>query len=439
MNTEQLYKKVLQVTNYRCLQEETGMGIMAAEIENNLKVFKNLLNCTGKFYFSQYNSRHELVETTSPSVTLNMLFDITGCKAYMIEYSKTHSEPVVLWADVGVIWMVAFEQDDVGELMCSHVIGPVRCVETSQETIMKEMRKLDITISTNRKLKGLLMDLPFISTISFFSYLLMLHRCVTGDNIDKSTIRFQKEESAEMFLKAFNFNSYKSTKNNHRYQTWMAEQRLLCNVLEGNLNYRSELDEVSSYETGVRITVGSALERSKVSVITFITLCVRAAIEGGLSPEVAYRLGDAYLERVVVDARSLGELKGINHKMYGDFIQRVHNCKKDTQYSRQIQNCCDYIKMNVEEPLSIDLLAKTVGYTEYYLSRKFRAETGIGIIDYIKTARMERAKTLLRASTYGIQEISDRLHFCSRSYFSDIFRKKEGITPVKYREKTYRL
>lgn len=103
--------------------------------------------------------------------------------------------------------------------------------------------------------------------------------------------------------------------------------------------------------------------------------------------------------------------------------------------SRQIRACCDYIELHAEDDLSMEALARQAGYSKYYLSRKFKEETGATVTEYIKAARMERAKLLLAATELSVQEISEKLHFCSRSYFSTVFLQTVGCTPTEYREK----
>ena len=88
----------------------------------------------------------------------------------------------------------------------------------------------------------------------------------------------------------------------------------------------------------------------------------------------------------------------------------------------------DYLEARIDE------LAARVGYTEYYLSRKFKEETGVSLNNYIKFAKVERAKFLLSSTDTSIQEISNRLGFCSRSYFGSTFQKIVGCSPADYRE-----
>ena len=62
--------------------------------------------------------------------------------------------------------------------------------------------------------------------------------------------------------------------------------------------------------------------------------------------------------------------------MYEDFVLRVRKCRTNPNLSRAIQKCCDYIEMHLEEKIRAKDLADWVGYTEYYLTRKFKDETG---------------------------------------------------------------
>ena len=96
--------------------------------------------------------------------------------------------------------------------------------------------------------------------------------------------------------------------------------------------------------------------------------------------------------------------------------------------------CCDYIDTHPESELTLPTLAKKVGYTENYLARKFKAEMHMPINAYVRKARVHRGAMLLSSTAMSIQEIADRLHFCSRSYFAEAFQKETGVSPSEFRE-----
>ena len=83
--------------------------------------------------------------------------------------------------------------------------------------------------------------------------------------------------------------------------------------------------------------------------------------------------------------------------------------------------------------MTLKEIAESLGYAEYYLSKKFKEETGKYFKDFIREKRIERAKFLLKNSSLTMQEIRARLQFGSQSYFADVFRKMTGMKPTEYR------
>lgn len=75
-----------------------------------------------------------------------------------------------------------------------------------------------------------------------------------------------------------------------------------------------------------------------------------------------------------------------------------------------------------------------IGYTEYYLTHKFKEETGLSVTNYTKFAKIERAKVLLKGTELSVREISEQLGFFSRNYFSRVFQEVTGKTPMEFRE-----
>ena len=186
--------------------------------------------------------------------------------------------------------------------------------------------------------------------------------------------------------------------------------------------------------SGVPVSGKDPLRQAKVSTSVFTTLVSRAAIEGGLSAEEAYSLGDSYIQ-AAENARNYDEVSSIPLLMYDDFVRRVHRCRTNPRLSPAVQTCCDYIEMHTNQKIRARDLATLVGYTEYYLTHKFKEETGFSVNDYVKNAKIERAKVLLKSTRMSIQEISDSLAFGTRNYFSRIFTEVTGYTPIQFREK----
>ena len=93
-----------------------------------------------------------------------------------------------------------------------------------------------------------------------------------------------------------------------------------------------------------------------------------------------------------------------------------------------------YIDTHYKEPLSLDTLAQQAHLNKFYLAHAFREEYGMSPIHYMITRRVEESRYLLRETDMSMSQIARILGFSSASYFSQSFRKAEGISPMEYRK-----
>lgn len=92
-----------------------------------------------------------------------------------------------------------------------------------------------------------------------------------------------------------------------------------------------------------------------------------------------------------------------------------------------------YIDINYRESITLDKLAGMAHLNKYYLSHAFQKEYGISPITYLSRRRIEESKYLLGNTSHTLAQVSELLGFSSPSYFSQCFRKAEGISPNEYR------
>ena len=77
-------------------------------------------------------------------------------------------------------------------------------------------------------------------------------------------------------------------------------------------------------------------------------------------------------------------------------------------------------------------LSKSVNMSENYISRLFKVETGINIIQYINLIKLEKAKELLLIKDNSIKEVAYKVGYDTPSYFNRLFNKLYGINPTDY-------
>jgi len=102
--------------------------------------------------------------------------------------------------------------------------------------------------------------------------------------------------------------------------------------------------------------------------------------------------------------------------------------------NRQCAATRRYIDMHYKEPLTLDLLAAEASINKYYLAHAYKQTYGISPINYMISCRIQEGKRLLAETDLALSQISSILGFSSASYFSQSFRKAEGISPVEYRK-----
>lgn len=84
----------------------------------------------------------------------------------------------------------------------------------------------------------------------------------------------------------------------------------------------------------------------------------------------------------------------------------------------------------------IDAIGRAVahaGIPERTLKRRFKAATGVTLIDYLQNLRIEQSKQLLESSAMPVEEISEQAGYSDTSFFRRLFKRRVGLTPVAYR------
>lgn len=170
--------------------------------------------------------------------------------------------------------------------------------------------------------------------------------------------------------------------------------------------------------------------------VTSVALTSRICVQGGLGHDTAYTLSDIYIQRAD-KCQSCEKLIDIFEEMQIDFAQRMRDLKKNNVISIHIRKCIDYIYDHLHDDLTLKTLAELAGLNPAYLSKLFQKETGISIKEFVINARITTAENLLKYSDFSCLEISLALGFSSQSAFISVFKKANGITPKKYREKYY--
>jgi AraC-like DNA-binding protein len=168
--------------------------------------------------------------------------------------------------------------------------------------------------------------------------------------------------------------------------------------------------------------------------IVTVTLVSRAAIRGGMDVNDAFSLSDSYIQQC--ELLSFPEaITNLQYRMLLDYTERVERLRRGGRPTKLTLDVANYIQHHMSEPITAEAIAGKLYMSRPYLSRRFKAEAGESLTDFILKEKTEEAKRLLRYSDKPLTAVSAYLGFSSPSHFSRVFKRFTGRTPGEYREK----
>ena len=107
------------------------------------------------------------------------------------------------------------------------------------------------------------------------------------------------------------------------------------------------------------------------------------------------------------------------------------------EWHRQIQTIIDKIDDSIthhhDEALTLRYLSRTLGYSEFHTTRKFKEISGMQFRDYLRLRKLAFALKEVRDSDKIILDIAFDYGFSSHEAFTRAFKTTYGITPSEYR------
>ena len=222
---------------------------------------------------------------------------------------------------------------------------------------------------------------------------------------------------------------YKS-EHDVRYHTYQLERRIFEAFREGDPSpVLAVIDNPSDIHLGIMSR--SAYKQSEYMAVLIISMLVREAMEAGVSPDQAYNINDLYLQALSESAsteahRQIARSAAVK-------LQELLTQTRKTQ-SPHVEACKNYIAAHLHRDFTLEDIAVYAGVSPTYLSALFSRTEHISLTEYTLRRRIAAAQNMLRFSDYPIVLIAEYLCFCSQSYFSTVFKRITGVTPLNYRK-----
>jgi YSIRK-targeted surface antigen transcriptional regulator len=316
------------------------------------------------------------------------------------------------------------------------VIGPVFNNDISDNALREILKAANASATARTVMERHKNELPVVSYGEFVRTVRQLYYVFTGRQSDPMEFGLAAMASVRKDIEEIILGQKQMLFNETMvHATYSFEKYMLSCIREGNpAKLLRHLNAGMPGNEG-KLSQGDPLRQSKNMFIVSATLVTRAAIEGGLNPEIAMSLSDLFIQQME-QMHDSQKIMACQSEMIMDFTRRVEQLNLQEQYSKTVTECCQFIQEHVFKNIRVGDIAAHVHLSENYLSAKFKEETGESISAYIRKIKMTEAKNLLRYTGMTLPEISELLNYSSQSFFTTVFKQETGLTPNQYRQKT---
>ncbi|MGG7079288.1 response regulator [Clostridium sardiniense] len=99
-----------------------------------------------------------------------------------------------------------------------------------------------------------------------------------------------------------------------------------------------------------------------------------------------------------------------------------------------LETVFDYIEENIEEEIGLNDVIKNCTISQGYLSRIFKRQFNVSIMEYIHMRKIYMAKYYFSFTDLNVTDIAFKLGYNESGYFSKVFKRYENITIHQYKK-----
>ena len=209
------------------------------------------------------------------------------------------------------------------------------------------------------------------------------------------------------------------------------ENRLLQAISHGQ-THRAETIFSSFDPADLQERSASPLRNIKNYAIICNTLFRKSAEIGGVHPLYI----DRYSSRFAMQIEQSVSVEAVSRlllKMIHSYCLLVSNHSMKN-YSLPVRKAMIHIDSDLTADLGLKAQAAFLEINPSYLSSLFKKEAGISLTEYVNRRRIEHGILLLNTTNLKIQSVAARCGISDVNYFTKLFKKTTGMTPMAYRK-----
>ncbi|MBO6039742.1 MAG: helix-turn-helix domain-containing protein, partial [Oscillospiraceae bacterium] len=285
-------------------------------------------------------------------------------------------------------------------------LGPVFTSPVTEELIKAYFVDARIPPEYQEAAEELLRGIPIGSHPQFIRYLLFLHLCLNHKEADIDIFYAEEDERTARRGTQILETAIEAKENENAHNSYAFEMELYHHIQTGDTGrLKRFLDKTQNYPSEGK-TARTPLRHAKNTLIGLAAKAgVLGAIPGGVDAERVYQLTDLYMLECE-QMQTIEEVHRLQYIMLMDLCQRCGAAKLPKGISAEINHCMNYIQSHTNGSLGVDDVAEQIHRSSSYLMRRFKAEVGMSVGDYITKCKLEEACDLLVYGSRSLAEIS---------------------------------
>jgi two-component system, response regulator YesN len=142
------------------------------------------------------------------------------------------------------------------------------------------------------------------------------------------------------------------------------------------------------------------------------------------------------LEMIMSNIGSVEQLREQVYKILSTALA-YRDSQPNGQYKNLIRKAKEYLEHHYTDPeLSLNEVAAQANLSASHFSVVFSQETGQTFKEYLTEIRINKAKELLRMTSLRSADIAYQVGYNDPHYFSSVFKKNTGLSPMEFRSQT---
>lgn len=167
----------------------------------------------------------------------------------------------------------------------------------------------------------------------------------------------------------------------------------------------------------------------------FDELPLKFFMNDGINEEV--RMLIEYLDKIYKSPTGINPQKMV-HALETLVLQLSDNLLSVSKPPLAVE-IANYLSRHYRERITLEDISRETYFSVAYCESEFKKAYGKSIIHYLIDIRVSEAKALLVETSLSCSVIAEMVGFDDANYFSRIFKKRIGFSPLQYRNTVFEL